>query len=433
MATVRVFKSDQANTVFVAHGTVGSWPFFCLQAIGNGDGTVSVRNLAKVGLDGDPFYEFASRAFADYVDENDAQHGATEAETVNALNALFNATSAAAAPTITSATTIPASTNVPVNYTLTGVGIAGVEWGSLPSGIAVNSNNRRNIQGTISTPGTYAIDVDAVNAFGTTSQTITIEAVATFANTKSVRFNNADWLGANAARMDATLGRPSNGSGSSDAWSISLWIKPGTSGNQSQTVIYFGSASANSGHFRLIYNGDSVARRQLIFDYGTAFNGLELTTPVGSLTPGQWHHVMVTYDGGTTGASSGSLPAYYSRFAIYIDGVAQTTTNAHTNFGYTGSIFGQNFRLGRYRSSGYLRNNTLLEELAIWTSDQSANIAAIYNGGVTFDLDTLGTPPDHWWRMGDGDTFPTIQEQRNPLDSFAMNNMTVNDIVSDVP
>ena len=432
MSNIRIFKSDQANTVFIAHGTVGSWPFFCLQAIGNGDGTVSVRNLAKRGQSAAAFFEFSDRDFSDYVDENDAQHGLTEIATVNALNAIFNATSAAAAPVITGSTTVSGSTAAPINYTLEGTGIAGVEWGTLPAGLAVDANNRRNLQGQITTPGVYNVSFTAVNAFGPTTGTVVITVVSSFTNALSTSFDQFDWLGGNAARMDATLGRTGNGSGSGDAWTIALWFKPSTSGNANQTIAYFGAASASSGHLYLRYAGGN-SRRQLEFFYGTTFNHIELVTAANSLTVGQWHHIVVTYDGGTTGASSGSLSSYYGRFSVYIDGVAQTTTNSHANYGYTGAISGQNWRIGRYTGGNYLRAGCRVEELAIWASDQTANVAALYNGGVTFDLDTLGTPPDHWWRMGDGDTFPTIQEQNDPLDSFSMYNMTVNNFVSDVP
>ncbi|HHZ69131.1 MAG TPA: hypothetical protein EYN54_02375 [Methylococcaceae bacterium] len=70
--------------------------------------------------------------------------------------------------------------------------------------------------------------------------------------------------------------------------------------------------------------------------------------------------------------------------------------------------------------------------MAIWSSDQTANVAAIYNSGTTHDLSALTTPPDNWWRMGDGDTFPTISDQISTLD-FTMFNMTVGDIVNDTP
>ena len=48
------------------------------------------------------------------------------------------------------------------------------------------------------------------------------------------------------------------------------------------------------------------------------------------------------------------------------------------------------------------------------------------------DLNLLTSNPDHWWRMGDGDTFPTLTDVNGGLDA-TMVNMTVADIVSDVP
>ena len=73
-----------------------------------------------------------------------------------------------------------------------------------------------------------------------------------------------------------------------------------------------------------------------------------------------------------------------------------------------------------------------VDELALFSSDQSANISDIYNSGDPFDLSTLGTPPAYWCRMGDGDTFPTLQDVIGSAD-LTMQNMTVADIVNDVP
>ena len=143
---------------------------------------------------------------------------------------------------------------------------------------------------------------------------------------------------------------------------------------------------------------------------------------------------MITYDGGTTGSSSGSINDYYSRFKIFIDGSQQTTLNFNLNYGNTTDLTGQNLRVGRYNTSAYMRNSCKVDELAIWDSDQTANAAAIYNSGTPFDLSTLGTAPDHWWRMGDGDTFPYIQDNGTEANcTFVMYNLTVASIVNDVP
>ena len=80
----------------------------------------------------------------------------------------------------------------------------------------------------------------------------------------------------------------------------------------------------------------------------------------------------------------------------------------------------------------HMRNNDFVDEIAIWGSDQTANIALIYNSGVTHNLSSLATPPDHWWRMGDNDAFPDLLDNIGSLD-FEMFNMTAGDIVNDTP
>ena len=70
--------------------------------------------------------------------------------------------------------------------------------------------------------------------------------------------------------------------------------------------------------------------------------------------------------------------------------------------------------------------------MSIWGSDQGENISELYNGGLSQDLSILDTPPDHWWRMGDGDTFPIILDNIGSAD-FVLYNMTAADIVTDAP
>ena len=114
-------------------------------------------------------------------------------------------------------------------------------------------------------------------------------------------------------------------------------------------------------------------------------------------------------------------------------GVEQTVVNSHNNYGYSGSIVGQNWRVGRFASGSHMRQ-AKVDELAIWDSDQSSNVSALYNAGAPFDLGTLGTAPKHWWRMGDGDTYPYLQDNGSEANCvFQMYSMTSADIVSDVP
>jgi len=423
--SVEIYKSGE--NIYIPAATVGVWPVGALQAVGNGDGTVSVANRGKVDPDGNNFLEIASVAYAQIVDDTGATYGASEVAVVNALNSLFS-DSALVPPTITSATSVSVGVGVAVNYELTGAGIVGVEWSGLPAGVAPAANNRRFLTGSISSPGTTVATVTATNALGSTQQTVTFVATSTFSDTKSVRFNTNDYM--QMSPSVSTTDRAGNGSGAADAWSIACWLKPSTSSNASQTIWCFGSTPLNSaGNAWLFYRGRNNENIEL--RYGTNFNRLRLQTASGTTLQGQWHHVMVTYDGGTTGASSGSIADYYSRFSIFIDGAVVTTTNLNDNFGYTGAISSVLSRVGRSPSGQYSRGN-LVNELAIFDSDQTSNVSAIYNAGVPHDLSLLTVPPVHWWRMGDGDTFPTISDNVGSSDGTLFN-MTSADIVSDVP
>ncbi len=421
----------EAEHVYVAHGTIGTWPVGALHAVGGGDGTISIENRSKAAGDGGEFAEIAGVAFADFVDDDDATYGASEAEAVNALNALFSE-SALAAPTITSSTTVSVGTGTPINYEVTGTDIVGIEWGALPTGLAPSLANRRYLTGSITSAGTYNVDVTVTNSFGEAHATIAFVAVSTFADTKSVQFDNNDFMqiGLSGGSMFARTG---NGSGSGDAWSLSFWIKPATgTGNNTQTVLYFGGSDTNNTSGVWVFYQGGGGRRNIVLQYGSNNNNLRLTTAANSVPRGSWTHILVTYDGGTTGSSSGSISSYYSRFSIFVDGSAATTTNTNSNFGTTQEILSSVFNLARRVGGQYMRAGGKLNEVAVWDSDQSANISDIYNGGVVLDLSTLTTTPDGWWRMGDGDTFATIEDNIGSSDGTLFN-MTASDIVSDVP
>jgi len=228
------------------------------------------------------------------------------------------------------------------------------------------------------------------------------------------------------------MGRSGNGSGSSDAWSMSLWFKMGTHyGGSKQTIFFFGDSDYdNGGHIWLYYEGDD---KRLQFQYGSKNNNLQMTTANDSLSASTWHHILVSYDGGTTGSSSGSVAAYFSRFSIHIDGTLQSTTDDEDNYGWSSGIDSDVMYIGRRATSdNYMKNSAKVDEFSVWGSDESGNVSDIYNAGSTHDLSLLASSPDHWWRMGDGDTFPTLGDSVGSSD-FTMVNMTVSEITTDVP
>ena len=425
--TITIYKDSNANAIFIEDAN-GAQFLNSLHASIDGP-TCTVSDLARD-------IEIISQAeYDDFLDEQGNTYGNNATEVCNALNAIFVAsgTPSTNIPNITSSLAVSIVTGETLNYELSADYGVGYEWdlSSVPGVVTVEGNVRKLIGGSSLIAGSYNIPVKAINYNGEDSETIILTVSSPpFSNTKSIQFNNQDYLSATASTSNP-LYRPSNGSG--DAWTISFWFKAGTSGNQNQSIISFGgSDEQNEGQIWIKHNGQGSNDRIVLF-YGTDFNNLELETPNGSVTVGVWEHWIITFDGGTTGSASGSINDYYSRFSIYKNGSLESTTNSHNNYGFGGAIVDDLFYLARRAGAGnYLRNSARIDEVALWASDESANVAAIYNSGSPHDLSLLSSAPDHWWRMGDGDTYPAINDNNASL-NFTMVNMTSADIVSDVP
>jgi len=357
----------------------------------------------------------------------------TDTEKINTLNALFQNTGASSgqAPSITSSLAVNLTEGETLNYELTADYGVGYEWDlSNVSGITTVEGKIRNLIGGSSlSVGTYNIPVKAINYNGEDSETIVLTvSTPPFSNTKSIQLNSQDYLGANASLLDSTLGRSGNGSGSGDAWTISFWVKP-TNTSSGRVIFYYGSNDTTNGG---IVEVRLTSTNKLRLQYGSNNNYVRLQSP-NALTIGDWQHITYTYDGETTGASSGDISNYYSRFGLFIDGVSQSTNNSHGNYGWSGAISGQNLRVGKLVSGNTL-NGEKVDELAIWNSDQSGNISDLYNSGTPHDLSLLTTEPKHWWRMGDEDTYPYLQDNGSEANCiFQMYNMTSANIVNDVP
>ena len=74
-------------------------------------------------------------------------------------------------------------------------------------------------------------------------------------------------------------------------------------------------------------------------------------------------------------------------------------------------------------------------EPSMWNKELSASeVTEIYNAGKPADISKHSASADliSWWRMGDGDTFPTITDQVASNDG-TMTNAEASDIEEDVP
>ncbi|HAW05637.1 MAG TPA: hypothetical protein DCW83_13185, partial [Saprospirales bacterium] len=101
------------------------------------------------------------------------------------------------------------------------------------------------------------------------------------------------------------LQRSGNGTGSSDAWSISMWVKPSTD-TSSQALFYYGGNNLTTkGAIQISqFSGGNV-----LFRFGdgsdfVAYFGL------GNFTTGSWNHILVTYSGADTINANGGAAAF---------------------------------------------------------------------------------------------------------------------------
>jgi hypothetical protein len=434
--SIVIYKDTAANSIFIEDAN-GAQFLNSLQATVPIT-QITIKDLARqIDIVSDEDHtEFEDENGVTYQQKaiNNGGTGTSE-EVRDLLNTLFQSsgTPTAQIPNITSSLTINSVQGAIINYTLTADYGVGYEWDlSNVSGIVnVEGNVRKLIGGSSLLSGTYNIPVKAINYNGEDSETIVLTvSTPSFSNTKSVLFNNNDYLNI-TANTSNPLYRSGNSTGT--AWTFSFWLKPSSSNNQNQTILSFGGNDQNNeGRVHIRYKGNNGSRRRMSLFYGTNFNNLELQTPVGSTTAGNWDHWIFIYDGGTTENGSGGINTSYSRFKIYKNGVLQTTSNSNSNFGFSGAINTEFFRISRLTSSGQYSRGSNFDELALWASDETANVSSIYNSGAPHDLDLLTSAPDHWWRMGDGDTFPILQDSQGTLDA-TMNNQTAADIQNDVP
>ena len=424
---ITLYKDSDANAIFISDAS-GAQFLNSLQATLGDGATCNILDAGKGIL------LASGLPYTDFIDENGDPYGTDEVSTCDALNSLFgtSGTDSAQLPVITSNLVVNSVEGEVINYEMTADYGVGYEWDNLPAGMTtVEGNVRKLIGGSGLGAGTYLPIMRAINYNGEDVANLTIEVGnPPFSNTKSVSMQSNDYLNG-TANLVPSLARASNGSGAADAWSIGLYFKRGThTGGSKQTLFYYGDSDHdNSGHIWIYFKGSDKC---VYLEYGSKNSYIRLKTPTNTLGTG-WHHLLFSYNGAITGASSGSLSNYYSSFDIAVDSVSQTTDNSEGNNGWAGSVTQEVLYVGK-RAGGkdYLRNGCKVDELAVWNSDQSGNAASIFNSGDPFDLSTLSPAPANWWRIGDGDTFPTLQDSTGSAD-LTMTNMSSSDIINDTP
>jgi len=277
---------------------------------------------------------------------------------------------------------------------------------------------------------TIVVNCKAGNAVGGTvdfTVTVTVSQAA-YTNSKSLSLNgSSNFLQGNPTVMNA-MDRGSNGDG--NGWTVSMWVKPNSS-TATQTLMVYGAGDD--------YNGGAITLKQsggssLVLNYGTVYNNIVLIA-ANSFVANTWQHVMITFDGGTTGSDPLQTGAYYSRFNIFVDGVSKFKVGVSTGNGYDGVISGANpsdniYRIGRASNVHNNYYGGIINQVAIWNSDQTSNISTVYNSGATQDLSLLASAPSHYYEIETSVTTITDISGSANLTGY---NFAASDLVSDTP
>ena len=240
-----------------------------------------------------------------------------------------------------------------------------------------------------------------------------IAAGGAFSNTRSLSFDGSN----DFVQSDATYSKLD---GQSKA-SFSMWLKPITGGTTLRTVFMVGTGSTglNSQVALFLYEG---VRINLNINSATFFGRADIS----GITYGSWNHLLITVD-------FDAAP----EFKCYVNGVDATTNdNMSTLTSFPTAT--ESLYLGEFSTGQYTPFLGGIDEFAIWSGVAltSTDVTSIYNSGVPNNLNdsnVVATAPTTWYRMGDGDTFPTITDNGSGGNDGTMTNMDSADIVEDVP
>jgi len=233
-------------------------------------------------------------------------------------------------------------------------------------------------------------------------------ATPSFSNTKSIAVDGVDDFCETASTYSELDGQ--------NKATFSFWIKP-TYDTAKYGILFHVPRNTQTSRSQFLCFLDNSNR--IRWSMNTTSYYLYSNQNVINLN--QWNHVLICID----------LPST-DEGKIFINGIDQTAIDnlgSRTQFDTSsgGLMIAE-------ETQGYLSPfDGNMDEVAIWSgSDQRANVAEIYASGSVVDLNTLATAPNPttWYRMGDGDTAPTIQDT-NGSANLTMTNFTT--FSTDVP
>lgn len=298
-------------------------------------------------------------------------------------------------------------------------GVGPFNWSliSNPGTLFGLQNGNELITAQVLTAGSYPITVlvtDSVGQFAV--KNFTVEVVL-FLNDFSLAFNGDDEFVNFGTTADVQFD-------TADPFSFSCWVrKINTTGTQ--ILMQNNGTGTNLNNPGIVMHWDSNSdNRILIHLNNSGSNQIRVRGEIGSSNLDEYVNLVFAYDG--TGLASG--------VNIFLNGVALTLTVLEDGLGGN-SIQSTDPWTMAAQENGVQAYLGFVDEPAFWNIALNATQAAeIYNSGTPDDLFVHSANANliHWWRNGDGDTFPTIQDQVASLDG-TMTNMEASDIIGVVP
>jgi hypothetical protein len=137
--------------------------------------------------------------------------------------------------------------------------------------------------------------------------------------------------------------------------------------------------------------------------------------------------MLVTYSGGDTRTANGGATA----FTVSINGANGVSQIQAQGGGFSNNIPADKFRIGRLLGTTTNQYYSgAVNQVAIWNTDESANLATIYNSGATQDLSGLTSAPAHYYEIENSVT--TIADLAGSADLTGFN-FSNSDLITDTP
>lgn len=223
----------------------------------------------------------------------------------------------------------------------------------------------------------YTVELDALDGDGAVLATAThsVAIAASAAPVASGDFVMGGYLELDGVDERVNLGNvPGMEMQTGSNWSVSLWVRSNSVNNAWFSV----TSASNSANLVFIYE-DPSGQMAVVFKLG---NDTYQKKKSSVLTEGQWQHVLVTSEGtgvrawvnGVEITSWSSISGSYPTATETWDGTAEVW-------------------IGGARSTWSYYTAGKIAQVAMWSTDQSANVAAIY-AAAGADLRELAMPPD---------------------------------------